>query len=84
MVAINGPLEVHSNLVVQEALDNYWRKQKMLGNRGGPYVISEAVDSIVNRARRAVHVHVDGGLHEVYVTEVEGLSGSPLEVFPWC
>ena len=41
----------------------------------GPYVISEAVDSIVNRARRAVHVHVDGGLHEVYVTEVEGLLG---------
>ena len=59
MVAINGPLEVHSKSVVQEALNNYWRKQRMPGNWGGhwvrrsynilPYVISEAVDSIVNQ-----------------------------------
>jgi hypothetical protein len=59
MVAINGPIEVHSNSVVQEALGNYWRKQKMVGNWGGhwvrrtsdirPYVVSEAVDNIVNQ-----------------------------------
>ena len=35
MVAINGLLEVHSKSAVQEALDNYRRKQKMVGNRGG-------------------------------------------------
>jgi hypothetical protein len=59
MVAINGPLEVHSNPVVQEALGIYWKKQKMMGNRGGHLVrrssdirsnvISEAVDSMVDQ-----------------------------------
>jgi hypothetical protein len=58
MIAINGPLEVHCDSVVEEALSSYWGKQQM-GNHSGhwirrsshikSYVISEAVDGIVNK-----------------------------------
>ena len=58
MVAINGPVEVHCDSVVKEALASYWGRQTMVANRAGhwvrrsgdirQYAISEAVDRIVN------------------------------------
>lgn len=59
MVAINGPVEVQCDSVVQEALASYWGRQSMVANRAGHwvrrsedirhYAISEAVDTIVNK-----------------------------------
>ena len=61
MVSINGPKEVHCDSVVMEALASYCNlgHQAMVGNRQGhwvrrdrdirQYVVSEAVDNIVNQ-----------------------------------
>ena len=59
MVALNGPAEVHCDSIVEEALANFWRKQKVAGNRDGhwirrssqikSYFVSEAVDTIFKK-----------------------------------
>ena len=58
MVAIKGPKEVHSYSVVLEAIASYWGR-KVKANKVGhwvrrhrdmrQYVVSEAVDSVVNQ-----------------------------------
>ena len=58
MVALNGPPEVHCDKVVEEALSNYWEKQKLSRNKVAHWIrrderaklfkISKTLDSLVN------------------------------------
>ena len=38
MIALKGPEVVHCKAVVDEALRQYWRKQKLAGNRDGHFI----------------------------------------------
>ena len=61
-MAINGPAVVHCDSVVKEALSMFYSKSKRVGNMDGnfvrrsenikPFMVSKAVDTIVNKKPR--------------------------------